>query len=74
MVHGLRKKYEGRINFAFIDVDDARNLETRQTLGSIYTPEFYLVDKNGNVINKWIGLTKLKDFEKGIQGLLKANP
>jgi hypothetical protein len=74
MVHGLKKKYEGRVNFAFIDVDDARNDATRQALGSIYTPEYYLVDKNGNIVKKWIGLTKLNDFEKGIQAQIQANP
>ena len=63
MVHGLEAKYLGRIKFAFLDADDPNTFDFQQALGFQYQPEFYLLDGNGNLLQKWVGYTSEQDFE-----------
>jgi hypothetical protein len=62
MVHGLEAEYYGKIKFTFLDADDARTDEFQRALGFYYQPEFYLVDGNGNVVKKFIGLISREEF------------
>jgi hypothetical protein len=63
MVHGLEAKYFGRIQFTYLDADDARTSDFQRTLGFYYQPEVYLLDANGNVLQKWVGYTSEEEFE-----------
>jgi hypothetical protein len=63
MVHGLEAKYFGRIKFTYLDADDSRTRDFQQTLGFYYQPEVYLLDANGNVLQKWVGFTTEEEFE-----------
>lgn len=63
MVHGLEAKYSGRIRFVYLDADDARTRDFQRALGFRYQPEFYLLDANGRVLRKWIGLVSDGQFE-----------
>ena len=62
MVHGLEAEYYGKIKFSFLDADDARTDGFQRALGFYYQPEFYLVDGNGNVLKKFIGLISQEEF------------
>jgi hypothetical protein len=62
IVHGLEAEYEGKIQFAYLDIDDQRNEETKRSLGFIYQPEYYLLNGQGQVIKKWIGRVSVDDF------------
>ena len=62
IVHGLEQEYEGKIRFHFLDIDDTANRDTMRTLGFRYQPEYYLLDANGQVIRKWIGVVRAEDF------------
>ena len=64
MVHGLEAKYVGRIQFTYLDADDPDTREFQQTLGFYYQPEVYLLDANGNVLQKWVGYTSQEEFEE----------
>ena len=64
MVHGLEAKYFGRIQFTYLDADDPRTADFQRTLGFFYQPEVYLLDAEGNVLQKWIGFTSEADFEE----------
>ncbi len=57
MVHGLEAEYYGRVTFAYLDADDPRTQEFQRALGFYYQPELYLVDAEGNVLQKFIGYT-----------------
>ena len=57
MVHGLEAEYFGRVKFAFLDADDPNTNTFQRTLGFAYQPELYLLDANGNVLQKFIGYT-----------------
>lgn len=63
MVHGLEAKYYGRINFVYLNADDVGTEPFQRTLGFYYQPEVYLLDGNGNVLQKWVGFTPQEDFE-----------
>lgn len=63
MVHGLEAKYFGRIKFTYLDADDANTFDFQRTLGFLYQPEFYLLDSEGNVLQKWVGYTSKEEFE-----------
>jgi len=64
MVHGLEAKYFGRIQFSYLDADDANTREFQQQLGFVYQPEVYLLDGDGNVLKKWVGFTSEQEFEE----------
>lgn len=64
MVHGLEAEYFGRIKFVYLDADDPRTDDFQRALGFYYQPEVYLLDAEGNVLQKWIGFTSEADFEE----------
>ena len=63
MVHGLEAKYFGKIKFSFLDADDSRTEDFQRTLGFYYQPELYLLNANGEVLQKWAGFTSQEDLE-----------
>ena len=63
MVHGLEAKYYGKIKFSFLDASDPTTQEFQRTLGFRYQPEFYLLDGDGNVLQKWVGTVSQEQFE-----------
>ena len=63
MVHGLEAKYFGRIQFSYLDADDTNTRDFQQQLGFYYQPEVYLLDGDGNVLQKWVGFTSEDEFE-----------
>ena len=63
MVHGFEAKYFGKIKFTYLDADNSQTQDFQRTLGFYYQPEVYLLDANGNVLQKWIGNTTEDEFE-----------
>ena len=63
MVHELEAKYFGKIKFTYLDADDPKTLDFQRSLGFYYQPEVYLLDANGNVLQKWVGFTSQEEFE-----------
>ncbi len=63
MVHGLEAQYFGKINFTYLDADDRNTQDFQRELGFRYQPEFYLLDGQGNVLQKWVGYISQDQFE-----------
>ncbi len=63
MVHGLEAQYAGKINFVYLDIDDPANQPAKRDFGFVYQPEFYLLDGQGNVLQKWVGSVPQEQFE-----------
>ena len=63
MVHELEAKYFGKIKFTYLDADDPNTFDFQRALGFSYQPEVYLLDANGNVLQKWVGYTSQEEFE-----------
>ena len=64
MVHGLEAEYFGRIKFTYLDADDPNTFDFQRTLGFFSQPEIYLLDGNGNVLQKWVGYTTDVEFRE----------
>lgn len=62
MVHGLQAKYEDKIQFTYLDIDDPNTRSFKQALGYRVQPHFFLLDANGNVVKQWLGLVQENDF------------
>jgi hypothetical protein len=71
MVHGLEAKYFGRIQFTYLDADDPRTDDFQRDLGFYYQPEVYLLDAEGNVLQKWIGFISEQQFEEAFAQYLQ---
>jgi hypothetical protein len=63
MVHGLEAKYYGKIQFAYLDADDPNTRVFQRALGFRYQPELYLLDGDGEVLRKWVGLVTESQLE-----------
>ncbi len=63
MVHGLEAQYFGKIRFTYLDADDPNTRDFQRALGFNYQPEFYLLDGQGNLLQKWVGFVSQEQFE-----------
>jgi thioredoxin-like negative regulator of GroEL len=71
MVHGLEAKYFGKIKLTYLDADDANTFDFQRALGFRYQPEIYLLDAEGNVLQKWVGFTSEEEFESAFAQYLQ---
>ena len=55
IVHGLEDRYSDRMAFSYLDIDDPATATFRSALGFRNQPELYLLDAQGNLIQKWVG-------------------
>lgn len=63
VINGLEWKYQDRISFIYLDIDDPANKSFKNTLGYKYQPHFFLVDGQGKIINQWLGYVSVENFE-----------
>ena len=63
MVHGLEAEYFGKIGFTYLNASDPSTQDFQRTLGFRYQPEFYLLDGQGNLLQKWVGFVSEEQFE-----------
>ncbi len=70
IVHGLEAKYHDQITFAFLDIDDSANNEFKATLGYFVQPDFFLLDGQGNVLQRWTGRVSAEELEAALQAAL----
>lgn len=74
MVHGLQKRYEGKIDFVYLDAGDERTAAARDQYEFVGTPQFVLVDAQGRQAGKQLfGLTDETVLVAALDSLLK-NP
>jgi thioredoxin-like negative regulator of GroEL len=61
-VHGLEAEYSGKVDFAYLDIDDPRTNPFKQQLGYSYQPHIFLLDSEGNVVQQWVGPVSKADL------------
>jgi hypothetical protein len=71
IVHGLEAKYNDRIGFVYLDIDDNATDPFKRELGYLVQPHFFLVDANGNVVKSWLGRVSAEELEQALQGALQ---
>lgn len=52
MVHGLEKRYAGRIDFVYLNSEDERTIAARDKYEFVGTPQFVLLDATGRQVGK----------------------
>lgn len=70
-MHGLEQQYGDRINFIYLDIDDARTDDFKRQLGFRYQPHIFLLDGEGNTTQQWLGFVSREELETA---LLAAGP
>jgi len=71
IVHGLEVEYYDKINFVYLDVDDAANADFLKQLGYRYQPHFMLIDRQGTVLQQWLGPVEAADFRAAFDSQLQ---
>ena len=62
VMHALEEKYQERITFVYLDIDDPANNLYKYLLGDRLPPVFFFLDGQGNVLNEWQGFVNPEDF------------
>jgi hypothetical protein len=52
MVHGLQKRYAGRIDFIYLNAEDENTAAARDKYEFVGTPQFVLLDASGRQVGK----------------------
>ena len=63
LMYSLEEKYQGRILFSYLDVDDPANSLYKTLLGDRLPPVFFLLDSQGTVLAEFQGYVKPEEFE-----------
>ena len=61
-IHDLETRYDQRVNFIYLDIDDPANDLYKDLLHYREQPQFLLLDKDGNVIREWQGNISEKEL------------
>jgi hypothetical protein len=56
IVHGLEEQYGDRVDFLYLDIEDAGTRHARERLGFEATPHFFLLSAQGVVLGAWQGV------------------
>jgi hypothetical protein len=52
MVHGLQQRYEGKVDFVYLNAEDEDTAAVRDKYEFVGTPQFVLVDAGGRQVGK----------------------
>lgn len=64
----LKKKYEDRVEFKKIDVDKDNELAEKYEIRAVPT---LIIEKDGDVFKRYIGVTSKVNLEKDLENALK---
>lgn len=70
IVHGLEKKYQGRIDFVYLHVGEPRTADVKARLGFKSTPHIILLRADGTKVQEWIGEVQEHQLATGLDALL----
>jgi thiol-disulfide isomerase/thioredoxin len=63
VIHALEDRYDERIRFVYLDIDDPQNNLFKSLIDDRLPPLFYLLDGQGNVLGEWQGIVPAAEFE-----------
>ena len=73
MVHGLEKRYAGRIDFVYLNSEDEGTEAARDKYEFVGTPQFVLVDAKGRQVGKQLyGLLEERVLIAALDSLLES--
>lgn len=68
VIEELKKKFEGKVTFKKVDVDNNNALARKYKVMAVPT---LVIEKDGNVFKTYVGLTRTSELEKVINEALK---
>ena len=72
IVHGLQKKYAGRIDFVYLDAGEERTAPARQRFAFTGTPQFVFLDASGRPVGPTLwGVLPEAELVAALDALLK---
>ena len=69
VVHSLEDRYEDRIRFVYLDLEDPANSLFESMLKGRMAPFFYLLDGQGVILQEWQGYVPVEEFEKAFASI-----
>jgi len=73
IILSLEEKYEDRMNFIYLDIDDPKNQLFKERLRYKFAPHFFLLDQNGETIEEWRDFVDVSEFQTAFDRALQ-NP
>ncbi len=71
VVNGLKQKYGSQVRFGDLDFDDKSNKSTVDKYRIVGHPSFVIVDEQGILVKRWIGIVTVSDLESVLIGVIK---
>ena len=68
IIDEMKKKFEGKVEFKKVDIDSTTDEATKYKIMAVPT---LVIEKDGVVLNKFIGLTRLTVLEKALNDALQ---
>ena len=72
IVHGLEQEYAGRITVVRANIHNKVTLALQEQYGFTATPEFFLVDGDGNILGHWDDGATIASLRQAIDDILEA--
>lgn len=70
VVHGLAKRYEGRVDFLYLDIADPRNEAAKARLGFVATPHFFFLRADGSRVGAIRGVVPEDSLVAALDALI----
>ena len=71
-IHTLQTHYGEEVNFIYLDIDDPANDIFKQQLHYQHQPQFYLLDREGNVVRQWLGTVTFEELVSAFESILNS--
>jgi thioredoxin 1 len=68
IIEEMKKKFEGKATFKKIDIDKDGELANKYNVMAVPT---LIIEKDGNIFKKYVGVTRSKELENTINDALK---
>jgi thiol-disulfide isomerase/thioredoxin len=74
VILGLESKYNDRMNFIYLDVDEAgtKTLQKKFSYRLTARPRIYLIDGTGVILRDWTGYVALEELQQAIDSVVPA--
>jgi len=69
-VDGLREQFGGQMEFVRLNIDDPETLAERQAFDIVQRTRYALVDREGNVVQRWFGALNPTEMEQILEDFL----
>ena len=70
LVHEIEKRYQDRMNFVYLDIDDPATDKFMKELGYKIQPHFFLIGPQGEIIQQWVGYVKVEELIEAVESVI----